>query len=212
MTPRTPDPVRGDLHTLTGEVRCILFDFDGTLTATPGDKAPRQCQKTAELCERAAMLAPRLRAFKDAGIVVGIISKSTEPTIRSSLQAAGLSDCFLGPIVGKAVGLDGKVGFIEELALSGALGHLGNGDIEECLQRVLLVDDDVRELERARARGVQTYPAPAEGGLQDEDCDDILDRLGLHVSDTPSHGHRTPNCSPISAFSLRADTPSHGGA
>jgi hypothetical protein len=103
------------------------------------------------------------------------MSKSTEPTIRNALQAAGLYDYFDGPVVGKAVGLEGKVGFIEELALAGRLPGLENGN----MQRVLLVDDDVRELDRARAKGVQTWPAPSEGGLQDEDFEELFVRLGL---------------------------------
>lgn len=153
-----------------GNVSVIFFDFDGTLTKTPGNLVVRQSHKAAELRERASLLAPRLQALRDAGLQLGIISKSTEKTIRTALQAAGLSEFFTGPVVGKAVGLEGKVGFVEELATSGGLVGLDNGELE----RVLLVDDDVRELDRARAKGVQTWPAPAEGGLQDEDFDEIF--------------------------------------
>merc|ERR1719238_343383 len=106
---------------LKGGVSVIFFDFDGTLTATPGQLAARQCRKSVELCERAAMLRPRLQALKDGGILLGIISKSTEFTIRSALQAAGLSDFFQGPIIAKPVGLEGKAGFIEELVTCGSL-------------------------------------------------------------------------------------------
>jgi phosphoglycolate phosphatase-like HAD superfamily hydrolase len=168
---------------LAGDVHCILFDFDGTLTATPGHLVGRQSQKTSELCDRAMMLAPYLKALRDFGILLGIISKSTEATVRNSLQAAGLSDAFLGPILGKAVGLEGKMGFIEDLAASGALGNLGSGDHDECLSRILLVDDDVRELDRARVGGVQTFPAPAEGGLQDEDFLQIFAHINLAIPD-----------------------------
>lgn len=39
--------------------------------------------------------------------------------------------------------------------------------------RILLVDDDLLELERAKTRGIQVYAAPEDGGLQDEDFDAI---------------------------------------
>lgn len=41
--------------------------------------------------------------------------------------------------------------------------------------RILLVDDDLLELERAKTRGIQVYAAPEDGGLQDEDFDAISD-------------------------------------
>jgi phosphoglycolate phosphatase-like HAD superfamily hydrolase len=158
----------------------VFFDFDGTLTATPGEKVLRQAHKSAELHERAPLLAPRLAALRDAGILVGIISKSTEFTIRSALQVAGLSEFFTGPIVGKAVGLEGKIGFIEDLTLSGSLPPLSSE--ETSLSHILIVDDDVRELDRARTKGVQTFPAPAEGGLQDDDFDEIFAGLGIYFA------------------------------
>merc|ERR1712110_862044 len=116
-----------------------------------------------ELCERSSVLRPWLQSLRS----VGIMSKSSEETIRYALDEAGLVDLFEdGPLLGKAVGFDGKAGFIAELVVTGNdLEHLGL----EGLSRVLLVDDDVRELDRARAIGIQTYPAPADGGLQDED-------------------------------------------
>lgn len=173
-TPKTPDPLRSDLRIIEGNVAAILFDFDGTLTASPGDKAQRS-RKQVELQTRAPLLMPRLQNLRDAGVVLGIISKSSELTIRCALREAGLADLFDGPIVAKAVGFDGKAGFIEDLVETGALGDLG----EDGVGRVLLVDDDVRELDRARARGIQTYPAPQEGGLQDGDFDEIIASLGL---------------------------------
>jgi hypothetical protein len=181
-TPRSPDPFREDLKNVTGDVHCILFDFDGTLTATPGEKVARQSQKTTELCERAAMLASSLQALMDGNILLGIISKSTDLTIRNCLQSAGLLEFFKGPIVGNAVGLEGKVGFIEDLVVSGRLGDFGTDDLEVSLNRVLLIDDDIRELDRARTRGTQTFPAPADGGMQDQDFVEVLLGLGLFES------------------------------
>jgi len=160
---------------LRGDVSVIFFDFDGTLTATPGTLAMRHLHKSTELRERASLLAPRLAALRDAGMLLGIISKSTECTIRNSLNAAGLEEFFKGPVIGKAVGLEGKVGFIEELLSTGALPLLRGQTAS--LHQVLLVDDDVRELDRARAKGVQTWPAPADGGLQEEDFNEIFARL-----------------------------------
>lgn len=181
-TPRTPDPFREDMKLLRGDVHCIFFDFDGTLTATPGEKALRQCQKTAELCERAPMLAPALQALQDRNILLGIISKSTEFTIRTSLEASGLLEFFTGPIVGKAVSLEGKAGMIEDMVASGRLGNLGADSLEASLRRILFIDDDIRELDRARGRGIQTYPAPVEGGMQDQDFVDIFCGLGFCTS------------------------------
>jgi len=109
-----------------------------------------------------------LRALRDTGCTLGIISKSTEATIRDALESAGLSSCFNGPILGKALGFDGKVGFIEDMVRKGLIRNIGG-------RGILLVDDDVLELERARNRGVQTYAPPAEGGLRDEDFD-VIDR------------------------------------
>jgi len=181
LTPSTPDPSRSDLKTIVGDVGAVLFDFDGTLTASPGESAQR-CRKKLELHERAPLLAPRLRALRDAGMLLGIISKSSELTIRCALREAGLIEYFDGPLLGKAVGLEGKAGFIEELATAGDLGQLGADGI----RRVLLVDDDVYELDRARQRGIQTYAAPGEGGLQDSDFEEIFEGLGLPP--TPSQG------------------------
>lgn len=192
LTPRTPDPIRNDLKLLRDRVSVIFFDFDGTLTATPGNLVVRQSQKAAELLERASLIAPHLTALRNAGILLGIISKSTENTVRTALQAAGLSEFFTGPVVGKAVGLEGKVGFIEELAASGTLGASTK------LQHVLLVDDDVRELDRARMKGVQTWPAPAEGGLQTEDFDAIFTCLGVPGTQAPVH--LAECCSPKGSF------------
>jgi len=183
LTPRTPEPVREDLKSLVGDVAVIFFDFDGTLTATPGTLAKRQSQKVAELTERASFLSPRLAALRNAGILLGIISKSTAFTIQDALQAAGLSEYFTGPIVGQAVGLEGKAGFIEQLALTGSLPPLPSELASVC--RVLLVDDDVLELDMARDMGVQTFPAPAAGGLQDEHFEEIFTRLDVQCAGHP---------------------------
>mmetsp|Transcript_2307 Transcript_2307/g.6833 ORF Transcript_2307/g.6833 Transcript_2307/m.6833 type:complete len:373 (-) Transcript_2307:291-1409(-) len=193
LSPTTPDPMRSDLVFLTGDVGAILFDFDGTLTASPGDAAQR-CQKQVELVERAPMLAPRLRALHEAGFVLGIISKSSRMTIDSALQEARLAEYFTGPLLGKAVGFEGKAGFIADLVEVGELHDLGVS--RAC--RVLLVDDDVRELERARAHGIQTYAAPRTGGLQEEDFDAIFAHLGLQALTTPSSARSVSRKSPTS--------------
>lgn len=215
-TPSTPERRRNEFKAIVDDVGAILFDFDGTLTATPGERAATNCQKQAELCERAAMLSPMLRALRAAGCVLGILSKSSEQTITTALKKAGLTEFFDGPVIGKAVGLEGKAGFIEELlAERGRLSFLG----VDGARRVLLVDDDISELERALARGIQTYAAPREGGLQQDDLDDILGAIELHRvtglawtaavgSDTPltqePHDLRT-HLSPLSSSSPRAD-------
>merc|ERR550532_2329704 len=56
------------------------------------------------------------------------------------------------------------------MVVRGPLRHLGPAGV----RRVLLVDDDIRELDRARSRGLQTYPAPVDGGLQEDDLDELL--------------------------------------
>jgi len=201
LTPGTPDPVRGDLKLLTGRASVIFFDFDGTLTATPGNMVVQKCSKSDELRDRATLLAPRLAALQQAGIVLGIISKSTELTIRSALQASGLSDFFSGPIVGKAVGFEGKAGFIAELALTGSLASLLDGE-QTNFGHILLVDDDVRELDRAQAKGMQTFPAPADGGLQAEDFDEIFAGLGIFNAREADHPPRTPSPRRFAATAL----------
>jgi FMN phosphatase YigB (HAD superfamily) len=189
-SPDTPLPQASEFKSVSGSVAAILFDFDGTLTATPGEHAFRS-QKHVEIRERAPLLAPRLKALRDAGICLGIISKSSELTIRCALGEAALMDLFDGPLVANAVGFEGKAGFIEELVRTGALAQLG----QEGNSRVLLVDDDVRELVRARQCGIQTYAAPKDGGLQQADFDEIFRGLGLQTggaaaSQAPSaHGH-----------------------
>lgn len=175
-TPGTPLPQAWEFKCITGSVAAILFDFDGTLTATPGEHAFRS-QKHVEIRERAPLLAPRLKALRDAGICLGIISKSSELTIRCALSEAGLMELFDGPLVANAVGFEGKAGFIEELIRTGALPQLG----PEGNSKVLLVDDDVRELVRARQCGIQTYAAPKDGGLQKADFDEIFCGLGLQM-------------------------------
>merc|ERR1719387_1480500 len=107
------------MHPLGG-ITVIFFDFDGTLTATPGEQAVR-AHKRKDLCNRAAMLSTQLWALRQAGATLAIVSKSTETTIRDALGAADLQALWNGPIVGKAVGLNGKVGFIEELVHRGKL-------------------------------------------------------------------------------------------
>lgn len=122
-TPRTPEPKRDELTLMSGDVCAIVFDFDGTLTASPGEVAIRG-NKQDELCDRSSLLAPRLQALRGAGITLCIMSKSSETTIRSALQASGLAQFFDGPLVAKAVGFEGKAGFIKELVQTGDLQHL----------------------------------------------------------------------------------------
>mmetsp|Transcript_19741 Transcript_19741/g.35779 ORF Transcript_19741/g.35779 Transcript_19741/m.35779 type:complete len:392 (-) Transcript_19741:128-1303(-) len=175
LSPGTPN--REALKLITGDASVVFFDFDGTLTATPGMISLRY-RKQVELKERAPMLSPRLKALREAGKTLCIISKSTEGTIKTALDAAGISDYFNGPIVAKAVGLEGKAGFIKELVTEGQLRSL----FTECadpLRQVLLIDDDVYELDRAFQMGIQTYSAPQEGGLQEEDFNAIFHGLGL---------------------------------
>eukprot|EP00933_Yihiella_yeosuensis_P024855 TRINITY_DN19272_c2_g1_i1.p1 TRINITY_DN19272_c2_g1~~TRINITY_DN19272_c2_g1_i1.p1 ORF type:complete len:344 (-),score=69.36 TRINITY_DN19272_c2_g1_i1:163-1194(-) len=174
LSPTTPDPSRSDFKIFRADVLAVIFDFDGTLTATPGDKALHST-KVAELRDRAAMLKPFLQELRSADLTLGIMSKSSRATIIGALEEAGLSHLFNGPVIGKAVGLEGKAGFIEELILEGELQHLG----EDGLFRVLLVDDDVRELDRAKAKGIQVYSAPEQGGLQVSHLEEICDSLGL---------------------------------
>lgn len=160
---------------IPGDVGAVIFDFDGTLTSTPGDRADRR-SKINELKERAAMLSPWLRSLRSADLTLGILSKSTTDTLTAALEAAGLRDVFNGPVHGKAVGFEGKAGFIRDYcAQGGALGGLG----PEGLKRVLLVDDDLTELVRAREFGIQTYPAPKDGGLQAEHFDEIFGALKI---------------------------------
>jgi len=170
----TPNPRRSDQKRLLGNISAFIFDFDGTLTATPGDRAARK-YKIMELTERAPLLQPWLRELRNAGITLCIMSKSTQSTIQAALEAAGLGGLFDGPVLGQAVGLEGKAGFIEELCLSGGLAHLG----PDAMNRVLLVDDDVHELMRASERGIQTFPAPEDGGLQEDDLSELFEGLGL---------------------------------
>jgi hypothetical protein len=120
--------------------------------------------------------------MREAGLTLGIISKSSEATIRTSLKEAGLTELFNGPLVTNAVGFEGKVGFIEDLVRGEALGFLG----PDGLRKVLLVDDDVRELERARARGVQVFAAPEDGGLQESHFEELFLGLGLEASGLPT--------------------------
>jgi len=176
FTPTTPDPLRAGFRFINEELDVIFFDFDGTLTATPGSVAMQmqRWEKKEELKERAVMLRPRLEGLREAGLTLGIMSKSTEQTIRDALQAAGLDDIFDGPIVGKALGFEGKAGIIDDMYKTGKLA-LG----PEGLARVLLIDDDVRELDRARERGIQTFAAPEDGGLQECDFDEIFVNLSL---------------------------------
>merc|ERR1712032_199509 len=173
LTPSTPNPDRDDMKSITGNVVFIFFAFDGTLTASPGDNNVQHCQKQQSIFERAPLLASRLKDLRDSGFGLGIISKSTETTIRGILQDAGLAYLFNGPILGKAVGFNGKAGFIEDLIMEGHLRDVGAAE----LQQILLVDDDIRELDRAKALGIQTYAAPESGGLQDEDFDDMYATL-----------------------------------
>lgn len=204
LTPRTPGPVRDDLKSLVGDVAVIFFDFDGTLTATPGISVRRQSQKVSELTERASFLKPRLASLRNAGILLGIISKSTAFTVQDALRAAGLAEYFAGPIVGQAVGLEGKAGFIEQLVLSGSLSPLPSETASIC--RILLVDDDVLELDMARDMGVQTFPAPADGGLQDEHFDEIFTCLNVHY---PGHYASQPNVDARANSASEQCTPKH---
>jgi len=209
FVPDTPMPDRSGFKDITAGVVIIFFDFDGTLTSTPGDRAER-CQKLADLCERASMLRPWLCALQSAGATMGIISKSTESTIRDALAASDLDGFWSGPIIGKAVGFEGKAGFIEELARKGALPRLGGRGLGPgprsvaAARRVLLVDDDVLELERARGRGLQVYAAPEDGGLREEDFHAILEAVrvpfagGKQISKwtfPPRQSHRSVNSS-----------------
>eukprot|EP00405_Crypthecodinium_cohnii_P010551 CAMPEP_0206432044 /NCGR_PEP_ID=MMETSP0324_2-20121206/7694_1 /ASSEMBLY_ACC=CAM_ASM_000836 /TAXON_ID=2866 /ORGANISM="Crypthecodinium cohnii, Strain Seligo" /LENGTH=286 /DNA_ID=CAMNT_0053898025 /DNA_START=44 /DNA_END=905 /DNA_ORIENTATION=+ len=166
----TPLPNREDFKVIRKKVEVIMFDFDGTLTSTPGDRQVRT-KKRIELAERAPMLQARLKILRDFGCLLGIISKSTEMTIRDALEGAGLLYHFEAPIIGKAMGFEGKIGFIQDLARRGLLRKPGDRRPGPNFARILLVDDDVLELERASAGGLQTYAAPQTGGLQHADFD-----------------------------------------
>jgi phosphoglycolate phosphatase-like HAD superfamily hydrolase len=192
-------PQRADFKELAGGISVIFFDFDGTLTKTPGDRAVRST-KLSELKERAPMLSERLGSLKQAGATLGIISKSTEATVRDCLDAAGLTALFEGPIIGKAVNFEGKVGIIAGLAKKGALGNCNMNHFgwESDLRHTLLVDDDVMELERCRQRGVPAFAADELGGLQEADFDIIsaaISKQGAAVagglSTTLSTSHMT---------------------
>lgn len=174
VTPGSPEPPRESFRPLGGRVRVVFFDFDGTLTATPGEAGTRRLRKKRELERRAPMLGPPLRGLRDAGILLGIVSKSTEQTIREALDGAGLADLFEGPVIGKALGLEGKAGLIADMHEAGRLDSCTEG-----LARILLVDDDIHELARSRERGIQTFAAPREGGLQEADFREIFAYLSL---------------------------------
>jgi len=182
--PGTPLPERNNFRTITGKVDVIIFDFDGTLTATPGDRQVRK-EKRVEIEQRAPLLKPALSALREAGALLGILSKSTEVTIRDALAAGGLTSFFDAPIIGKAVGFEGKAGYIRDLAQQGSLRRPGDRRPGPVAHRILLVDDDVLELERARAAGLQTYAAPTDGGLQEEDFGVILESLKLPPNRPP---------------------------
>lgn len=170
----SPLAKRSDCKHIHGDVAAIIFDFDGTLTSTPGDRADRRT-KIRDLKGRSEMLAPWLRSLRGADFTLGILSKSTTDTIVAALKAGGLQDIFDGPVRGKAVGFEGKAGFIKEMCEHGALQHLGL----EGMHRVLLVDDDTQELVRAREFGIQTFPAPEDGGLQAQDFDELFGALKI---------------------------------
>lgn len=199
-TTSTPLPDRETLKMIAGDVKVIFFDFDGTLTASPGDQALR-CRKQTELCARAPLLASRLLALREAGIMLGIISKSTEKTINGALHSAGLAELFNGPLFAKAVSFDGKAGFIEEFVHGNSCHDFPDSLRPDSLHRVMLVDDDVFELDRARLRGIQTYAAPIEGGLQEQDFDQIFLGLGLPRKLCRSHSvqswHTVYSTSPL---------------
>lgn len=178
----SPDAVRQELRHIVGNVKAVIFDFDGTLTSTPGDLADRR-SKVAELSGRAPMLAPLLRTLREADLTLGIMSKSSTETLHAALEceaatALGFRDIFNGPVLGSAIGFEGKAGFIRELCKEGALDFLGAAGTKH----VLLVDDDLHELSCAREHGLQTYPVAARGGLQEEDFHDIFRGLGIEAA------------------------------
>jgi len=184
LRPGTPLPERNEYRNITGKVDVIMFDFDGTLTSTPGDRQVRS-RKRAEIIERAVLLRPWLQSLREAVCLMGVISKSTEGTIRDALGAGGLASFFEAPIVGKAIGFEGKVGFIQDMARRGVLRRPGERRPGPPLHRILLVDDDVLELERANAKGLQTYAAPGEGGLQEGDFAAIHKSLQMPACTSP---------------------------
>jgi len=179
----SPLPDRHGLKCIAGRVDAVFFDFDGTLTATPGPSAMRST-KREQLVERSAMLRPWLQHLVDAGLTLGIISKSSSSSLNDSLESAGLANLFRGPILPKAIGFEGKAGFIEELVQSERLP----GIEPDCFNRVLLIDDDVLELDRCREKNIQTYAAPSDGGLQDDDFEEIFHALGLLISPKATAG------------------------
>jgi phosphoglycolate phosphatase-like HAD superfamily hydrolase len=116
------------------------------------------------------LLEPFLETLQEDGCALGIISKSTKNTIQKALQDAGLERFFTAPLVDKAVGFEGKAGFLEELVSESQYTSFPADNIHQ----VMLVDDDLRELARASAKGAQTFPAPSEGGLQKVDLVELL--------------------------------------
>jgi serine/threonine protein kinase len=152
-----------------GNTLLIMFDFHGTLTATPGGKTSHTVDQD-ELKERASLLRPWLQRMRDVGADLGIASKGSRPRIKSALEFAGLDGLFNGPLLCGARGVFGKAGVIEQCFSEGIFKNLGPDDIDG----VVLVDDDMYELTRAAKQGMQIYAAPEKGGLQEEDLLDIF--------------------------------------
>jgi len=95
--------------------------------------------------------------------------------ISAALNAAGLREFFDDPLFGGAVGFDRKAGVIADFVEEGGLGNLS----ANLLHHVMLVDDDLVELDNARSRGLQMFPALAAAGLQNSDFDVMFSLLGL---------------------------------
>eukprot|EP00913_Durusdinium_trenchii_P014185 g13312.t1 len=97
-----------------------------------------------------------------------------------TLTRPRLMELINGPIIGKAAQLDGKAGVIQCLyEEGGSLEHLG----AEAWAKALLIDDDISELVWARDIGMQTFAAPPQGGLQEDDFDELFRALGLEGDD-----------------------------
>lgn len=147
-------------------VKIIFFDFDGTLTNTPGGEGANPLR---ELKERTPLLTKYLTLLGEAGILVGILSKRRTDDLRSYLATTKLTRFFTTTVEVPTSSLGGKVSEIQkELE--------GKYLVDE---NAALVDADYDELKLARGAGVHTYPAPKQGGLTESDFEAIMHMIGV---------------------------------
>merc|ERR1711957_309472 len=185
--PGGTEQAHANVHQSTGSaVGMFMFDIDGALldSANLDGSTPEGAKQQKQVARQRAIgvLAPRLKAIRDAGVSAGVVASSRNLTApEERLDDCGIRQLFDGPLLLVPSGKD-KASCIEAAVAGAKEGVLRRFQCQGGLARITLVDGDSEELRKASAKGIRTAQAPSKGGggLRDRDLDALISAVTKH--------------------------------